>query len=794
MSGRQHGFVWITAVLVAASLSAQTVYRKPSKEILAVLDAPETPALFVSPARDHALLGARLRYPPIGELAQPMLRLAGTRINPKTNGPHRAPDHTGLSLLRLRDAGKTELRLPTGARVSAPYWSPNGALFAFTNTRDDGIELWIGETAKASVRRMASPAVNAVLGTLLHWLPDSRTLLFAAVPPGRGRPPSKPEVPDGPVVQEATGASGPVRTYQDLLQNAYDEALFDYYATSHLVLLDVQTGKAAPIGKPGLIESARPSPDGQFFFVTRLLRPYSYLHPYGRFPLSIEIWNRFGELVRELARQPLADNIPIDGVRTGPRLHRWHPTEPATLLWVEALDGGDPRRKVPHRDRIFELQHPFSASPRELARLEHRFDGLEWLETGETAFLSDYDRNRRWRRTFLLPRDGGDGQLLWSRSIQDRYADPGAPVARSLPNGHRAIHASGGRIFLRGPGASPQGDRPFLDRYELATRSAQRLFHCDAESFEETVAVLDDEGRRLLTRHESLASPPNYLIRGEAPAALTDFRDPAPQLRTITKRLVAYKRADGVPLSFTLYLPPGYRDGERLPSVVWAYPREYNTPDTAGQVTGSTKRFTMISGANHLFFLLAGYAVLDGAAMPVVGDPETANNTYVEQIVSSAQAAIDEAARLGVTDPRRAGVGGHSYGAFMTVNLLAHSDLFRAGIARSGAYNRTLTPFGFQAERRTFWEAPETYLRMSPFMVAHKINEPVLLIHGAADNNEGTFPMQSERLYQAIRGNGGTVRYVVLPHESHSYTARESVEHVIAEMIDWFDQHVKPPR
>jgi dipeptidyl aminopeptidase/acylaminoacyl peptidase len=267
--------------------------------------------------------------------------------------------------------------------------------------------------------------------------------------------------------------------------------------------------------------------------------------------------------------------------------------------------------------------------------------------------------------------------------------------------------------------------------------------------------------------------------------------DPMPQLRGIHKELVTYERDDGVSLSFTLYLPPDYQRAQPLPSVVWAYPREYTDPQTAGQVSGSTNRFTTISGISHLFLLTQGYAILDGTTMPIVGDPETANNTYVDQIVASARAAIDKAAAIGVTDRNRVGIGGHSYGAFMTANLLAHSDLFRAGIARSGAYNRTLTPFGFQSERRTFWEAPDVYLKMSPFAVAHRIQEPILLIHGEADNNPGTFPIQSERLYQAIRGNGGTVRYVSLPHESHGYTARESVEHTLWEMITWFDRHVK---
>ena len=349
-----------------------------------------------------------------------------------------------------------------------------------------------------------------------------------------------------------------------------------------------------------------------------------------------------------------------------------------------------------------------------------------------------------------------------------------------------------GAVFLEGAGASPEGDRPFLDRFDLATKKSMRLFHCDPNRYETVASVLDDQGRRLLIRSESPTEAPNYfLLAGGKRTQLTFAKDPAPELRNIRKELVTYKRADGVGLSFTLYLPPGYKERTRLPTVVWAYPREFGDPEVAAQVSGSTKRFTTISGPSHLFLLLAGYAILDDATMPVIGTPESANNTYIEQIVSSAKAAIEKAASMGVTDPERVGVGGHSYGAFMTANLLAHSDLFRAGVARSGAYNRTLTPFGFQAEPRTLWEAPEIYFKMSPFLFANKVNEPILLIHGMADNNPGTFPIQSERMYQAIRGHGGNARFVYLPHESHGYAARESVETVLAETLEWFDRYVK---
>jgi dipeptidyl aminopeptidase/acylaminoacyl peptidase len=599
-----------------------------------------------------------------------------------------------------------------------------------------------------------------------------------------------------------------VRTYEDLLQNAHDEDLFDYYVSSQLALVDAQSGKLREIGAPEIFDSVAPSPDGQHILVARIVRPYSYVLPAEGFAKQVEIWDRAGKLEYKLAALPTAEQVPIEGVLTGPRDYQWVATKPATLVWAEALDEGDPKKKVPYRDHLLILPAPFTGRPVEWAKLEQRFRGpgfrsssILFGERDGLAFVYDYDRDRRWIRTFEITFDhpGDPPKLVWERSIRDRYGDPGSPVMRTLPNGQQVILQQENTIYLDGDGASPKGDFPFLDRFDLTAHKWARLFQAADKTYEPFVALLSDDASRFVTRFETPIDPPNLFIRELArpgtKTALTHFPDPAPQLRGITKQIVIYKRSDGVQLSFTLYLPPDYKQGQRLPTIVWAYPLEYNDAATAGQVSGSQYRFTLIGGISHLFLLTQGYAILDNATMPVIGDPETMNNTYVEQIVASAKAAIDKAVEMGVTDPSRVGVGGHSYGAFMTANLLAHSDLFKAGVARSGAYNRTLTPFGFQSERRTFWEAPEMYMTVSPFAFANKIKTPILLIHGEADDNSGTFPIQSERMYQAIKGNGGTVRYVTLPYEAHGYVGLESVEHTLWEMLGWYDRWVKkaPP-
>ncbi len=801
----------LKGLLVLLPLSfavADEPYRKPPAEILRVLDAPTPPEAVVSPTGSEMLLLERILYPPISDLAQPMLRIAGVRINPKNNGPHNAFLFKSLALQHLNGSTQIKIALPPGAEITSPEWSPDGKHFAFTNITDNAIDLYVGEAASGSIHQVKGVRINEALGaggggfgggqrTPVQWMPDSQTLLVESVRTDRGAPPQEPAVQPGPHTQESTGKAGPAPTYEDLLKNAHDEDLFDYYGTAQLAFVDARSGKVTLYGKAGIFTTLEPAPNGQDILIARIHKPYSYFHPFNSFAKEVEVWDRSGKLVYKVASLPDEERVPIGGVPTGPRDYHWLPTQPASLYWVEAMDGGNPKETAPHRDRILIARITASgAEPQELMKVEQRFSRIEFGESGTLSLVSDYDRKKRWVRTYSIDPEhpGEEPKLIWSRNMQDRYKDPGTPEMKRLPNGRLAIRQDGDSIFLRSVGASPKGDRPFLNRFDVKTGDTRQLFHSDDTHYETVEAILDASGSKLLTRRESQTEPPNYFIRegSSEPRAITHFMDPTPELRKMTKQLVTYKRADGVPLSFTLYLPPGYKPGTRLPTVLWAYPYEYNDADTASQITGSTNRFTTITGASQIFYALHGYAVLDNAGMPVIGsDPTTVNNTYLEQIVMDAKAAIDKAAEMGVADPNRVGVGGHSYGAFMTGNLLAHSNLFKAGVARSGAYNRTLTPFGFQTEERTIWQAPDVYLKMSPFLSADKIKAALLMIHGEADDNTGTFPVQSERMYAAVRGNGGTVRLVTLPYEAHGYRGRESIETTLYEMMTWFDRYVK---
>jgi dipeptidyl aminopeptidase/acylaminoacyl peptidase len=579
----------------------------------------------------------------------------------------------------------------------------------------------------------------------------------------------------------------PGRTYQDLLTSAHEERLYDHFYASQPAFVGLD-GRKALVGKPAVYASLSLSTDGQWLVVARVKRPYSYVVPANLFPRDVELWDRSGKMVRQLADVPMGDSIPPQGVFAGPRSFTWHALEPATLYWAEALDQGDIRNKVPHRDRLMVIKAPFTGQPSELLKTEWRYGGIQFTEKS-SMLLGESDRATRMRRTWVY--DAGAPRKAWELLQQDRYKDPGAPVFR--PGTALVMHV-GDSIYLTGAGASPRGDRPFLDRFNLKTLKSDRVWQCDDESYESVVAILDDNATRIITSRETKDLPANYVSRdlsAKASRNLTTFKDPQPQLSDVRREFVTYKRKDGVTLSGTIYLPPSYKPGTRLPMVVWAYPQEFTSADAASQVVGSPNRFTRAGGASHLLLLTQGYAIFDGPTMPIVGPGETANDTYIEQLVASAEAAVDFAVERGFADRDRIGVGGHSYGGFMTANLLAHSDLFRAGIARSGAYNRSLTPFGFQNETRTFWEKPDLYARMSPFWHAHKVNEPILLIHGEMDDNSGTFPIQSERFYMALKGHGATVRYVTLPYEAHGYAARESNMHVITETLDWLDKYVK---
>jgi dipeptidyl aminopeptidase/acylaminoacyl peptidase len=802
---------------------AASGYDLPPKNILDVMRAPEPPNPLVSPVQDEILLVSVQVYPSISRVATPYLRLAGVRVEPRNHSKHDTPGGYGITrcftdfeIVRIADGSQIHVALPEGACPGAPIWAADGKRFAFTNIALDSVELWIGDAKTGEIHPVPGVRLNPMFGEDMQWMPDQKTLLVKLVPEGMGAMPPEPVVPIGPSIQETDGSKGQSSTYEnrDTLGNTHDEDLFDYFAASQLAIVDAATRAITPIGKPGNYNTVAAAPDGQHMLVTAIHKPYSYVTTYNHFPQEVEVWDvskPSDVIAHTIASLPLADRVPIQGVPLGPRNFSWRATDAATLVWAEALDGGDWNVNVPNRDKVMMQTAPFTSPAVEITRTEQRYGGFLWSSHPDIALLSQYDENRHWVKTFLLDVDDQQRKprLIWDLSMDEHYADPGDPVERQLANGVRVLRQEGDSIYLSGTGSSPDGDRPFLDRLDLNALKSERLFRSDKTCLERFLSFTGSGSGTFLTWHQSPSDPPNAFIRtlgksASAPAgeaafastsvAITHIPDATPEVRAIKKRLVNYKRADGLDLSFTLYTPPGYQEGTRVPTILYAYPLDFADPSKAGQVVGSQETFTQLY--EYRLLLLAGYAIIDDASFPIVGDPKKAYDTYLEQLVADAKAAVDKAVELGVADPNRIGVTGHSHGALMTVNLVAHSDLFRAGAATSGSYNKTLTPFGFQNERRSVWEAPDVYLKVSPFFSADKLKTPLLIVHGGEDANPGTTPLQSQKLYEAIRGNGGTARLVVLPHEPHWYTAMESNEQLIYEMIRWFDKYVKnaPPR
>ena len=785
----------------AQQAGAAPTYQEPPQPIADILDSRPSPTPSLSPDRQTLALFDRSNLPPIEELAEPMLRLGGYRINPRNNGPanSRISWLTGMSFQDLSGGEPRMVGLPDGARFTSPSWSPDGRSVAFLVDESEGMALYVAGVQGGPARRLTTARVNVATGSGFDWLPDGSGLLVRMVPAGRGGAPDVTRPPTGPVVEETAGRAAPVRTWQDLLGNPGDEALFDHYFTSQLTLVGLD-GTTRNLGGPGVILGASTSPDGRYVLQTRVKRPYSYVVPAGLFPTEIFVTDMQGRLVHGVADLPLRDDVPtaFDAVAPGPRAVQWRADADATLVWVLAQDGGDPRNAAEVRDRVLMLAAPFDAAPTPLIDLKERYAGVVWGDADTALVNSRWFNTRHETRWIVDPSMPGQGRVLLERNYQDRLNDPGQPVTEPDDRGRSRIRfAADGRILMAGQGATREGEYPFIAAMEPLTAQSEILWRAAPGEYETVIGFLDDSGRRMVTRRESPTAPPNVFLRdldtGSA-MALTAFPDPAPQLAAVTRELITYERSDGVQLSGTLYLPAGYdaaRDGP-LPLVMWAYPAEFTDAAVAGQVVDTANRFVRPGGSSHLFLLTQGYAVLDDPSMPIVGvNGAEPNDTYVEQLRASAEAAVKAVVDRGVADPDRIAVGGHSYGAFMTANLLAHTDLFRAGIARSGAYNRTLTPFGFQSEQRTYWEATETYTAVSPFTYADRVNEPILLIHGEADDNSGTFPVQSERFYAALKGHGATVRYVVLPLEAHGYRARESVGHTLWEMVRWLDLHVK---
>lgn len=783
-------------------LVAQTnqPYQMPPPEILELVDIQPRPAVRIDSRNQYMALFERKAFKTLDELAEDEVRLAGMRINPQTNGKSRNTVYYGLKIKQIQTNEYLNISgLPSEIRIADIAFSPDETKLSFTNTLADDIELWIVDLNNGLARTLASN-LNAASGSPYEWTPDSKALLVKVLPTSRQTLSKKKVMPEGPTIQETTGQKAPARTYQDLLRNPADETEYEYYTMAEInkVTLDGNSSAFLPAAN---YQSISFSPAGNYLLVQTIKRPYSYIVPQYRFPVSYDLYSPDGDFIRNFYLRPLVEALPsgFDAVETGKRYISWRKDQPATLVWAEAQDGGDPANEQEIRDHVYQSGAPFTGSPTLLAAIPNRYAGITWGNE-KIAILYDYWWKTRKTTTYMInpEKQNMNPRIISDRSTEDYYGNPGSFLTRKNQFNEQTLWIStdGKSLYLQGEGYGPEGNRPFIDRFNINTFVTTRLWQADGKStYESIVRVIDPEKRKMITSIESKEVNPNFYVRtGKNIEPLTSFPNPYASFMEVSKERVHYQRKDGVDLTATLYLPAGYdieKDG-RLPMLMWAYPREYKDAQQASQIKESPHTFVQLYYGSPIYWAARGYAIMDDADFPIIGEGEKEpNDSFVDQLVANAAAAIDYAVERGVADRDRVAIGGHSYGAFMTANLMAHSDLFAAGIARSGAYNRSLTPFGFQAEERTFWDAPEVYLTMSPFVHADKINEPLLLIHGDADNNPGTFTLQSERLFGAIKGLGGTARLVLLPYESHGYSARENVLHMLWETDQWLEKYVK---
>ena len=774
-------------------------YQTPPKDIADLLLAKPTPAVSVDNKGEWMLLSERNSYPTVEELGQPEIRVAGLRLNPNNFSPSRQTYINNFSLKNIKTNKQYPVAgLPTIMLAGNVQWNDEQTKICFTNTTATKVDLYVIDVATHVAKKINKQGLNIAYGAGIKWF-DENTIMYKTAVAMPSALLKKPITPKGPTVQQNVGKAAPGRTYQDMIKSPYDEQVFEFMATAQMVIN--KNGIETHIGKPTIYNSVQLSPDKKYLLVETVKKPVSYLVPASGFPNTVFITDLAGKSIKVMAELPSTETSPSgnDNIQNVPSSYEWRDDEAATIVWSQPLDSGLIKTKMEFHDAVYALSAPFAAQPKELFKTKMRFRGINWGNEN-FAWVSEALQGKQTLKVSRYNPSANTMETLFERNTTDAYSNPGNPVTEKNKYNRDVIKVTNNTILMNNPvGSSPKGDLPFLAKFDLGTKKSEMLWRSQEGMYEVVVDVLDAEKLILLTRKESQIAVPNYYIKNlrmkMADVAITNFTNPYPALNGVTKQKITYKRADGVDLTGDLYLPKGYnkeKDGP-LPVLIWAYPREFNNAADAAQIRGSKDRFTTISWGSPIFYVTQGFAVLDNAEMPIVSTDTSKkpNDNFLDQLRLNAEAAINNLSDMGVGDKKRVAVGGHSYGAFMTANLLAHTNLFKAGIARSGAYNRTLTPFGFQAEDRTFWEAPALYSSMSPFNYADKIKTPLLLIHGDSDDNQGTFPINSERLYAAIKGNGGTVRFVFLPYEAHSYRGKENLLHMLWEQNEWLKKYVK---
>jgi dipeptidyl aminopeptidase/acylaminoacyl peptidase len=793
----------LLALQLSAGAQENLIYQQPSPEILALADYVRAPSVTMDSKKEYMLLRYYNTYKSLNDLNQEELRLGGLRINPVTNISSTVTYINNLKIRKI--SAKDEIQvtgLPVNPRLTNITISPNEKKIAFTNTTNNGVELWVLDVETAQATKLTEAVVNANMGNPVSWFNDNESMLVKLLP--KERPlliDTKKDLPKGPTVSVSDGSKSQNPTFQDLLKNKTDEQNFETLITSDLYKISIR-GTVVLFKPVAMYSAVSVSPDGNYVLITTIQKPFSYVVPFYRFPQKTIVYDINGNEIKVVNEVPLTENLPkgFDSVQKGKRNMSWRNDKPSTLIYVVALDGGDKANKADFRDEVFLWNAPFTSEATPLFKTQQRYAGIIW---GNDKFAIGYDQwyDTRNMKTYLInPSTFNEKpKVIFDRNFQDIYSDPGNFETKMNNYSRYVLALEKDNAYLIGDGFSKDGQFPFIDEINLMSLKTKRLYQSEYKDKKEDLLSIEDIKKgEVLVQIQSKNEFPNYYFRNIKMKGklnqITNFKNPFESISNVYKKVIKYKRKDGVELSGTLYLPVGYDTvkKEKLPLLIWAYPVEFKDKNSASQSDQNPNEFTYPNYGSFIYWVTKGYVVLDNASFPILGEGTAEpNDTFIEQLVSNAEAAIDAVDRMGYINRKKVAVGGHSYGAFMTANLLTHSNLFACGIARSGAYNRTLTPFGFQSEQRNYWDAPNVYNTMSPFMNADKMKTPLLLVHGDADNNPGTFTLQTERYFQALKGLGAPVRMVLLPKESHGYVAKENILHLLWEQDQFFEKYLK---
>lgn len=839
------------------ALLATESYVRPPEVIERLVTAPRHLNVSLtqpSPDRRHFLKTQSEGLPSVEAFGKPHLYFAGLQVDPAANRARNLTTRgaAGLELIDATTGESTRIETPKNATVSSPAWSPDGRQLAYIANFETASHIYVADVATGKSTQLTRTPLLATTVSTVDWSGDGKSVVAVLVPDNRKPEPRRPPVATGPQVRVwMDGQKSPQRNFWSLLEDPFDQELLEWFVTGQLALIDAKTRAVKKIGAPAMIRSVDVGPEGKFFRVTTMRKPFSYVVQYNSFGTTEEIWDAEGKILAEVAKRDLREAPDTSGGGgfgrgggDGPKRGlAWMP-DGQGMYFIEAQpgarrDSGDAPAAGAGRaggagrggaagggnrpDRVVRWNAPFG--PNDTTVL-YRHNGplasvlftddakmlfgaattggqgeLFAVKLDEPTRRHTIQRQRAWNGG--LGGGGGRGGGRAGGGADDSlafYATPGNLMTRrGTRGGQVAMMSSDSAVFLQGtryfPNYLEQAPREFIDKVVIATGQKTNVFTGAADMYEDVAAALDDDLNRVIVIRESPKQVPDSWLRDMKTGQLTKLtnnRDYTPEYTNAVRRRVVVSRPDGIRFVTNVTLPSDWREGTRLPAFFWFYPYEYTSQSEYDRTLRNYNANRFPSGGTRTMEYLTtqGYAVVNFNP-PIIGEQGRMNDNYVADLRMNLYAVIDELDRQGWIDRNRLGIGGHSYGAFSTANAMVHTPFFKAGIAGDGMYNRTLTPNGFQSERRDLWEGQDTYLEMSPMLHVDQMQGALLMYHGMEDQNVGTAPISSIRMMQALRAQGKNSSLFMYPYEDHGPATLETNLDLWARWTAWLHIYVK---